>query len=414
MGAKPTPGTGNPPPDRSSLCPAATERALLPMATAEGAGIGANETPQIYEKMLAMNEALMVGSVRQHELAEAATSWNARLQAEIFEHAETEAALLAARTELAQANAELEQKVLDRTAKLQETVAELEHFSYTITHDMRAPLRAMYTLGGVLLAECSECLHPTRLEYIRQIVDSADRMDKLITDALQYSAVVRQHHEPEPVDADALLRGMLESYPEFQPPHANIHIDTRLPVVLGNQAGLTQCFSNLLANGVKFVHPGQTPEVRVWAECVQSPSTLRSAVTEDGKSNLQSQPTGHATRNTQHESAPRTLNPQPSPLRSISTEDGSPLNHLVRIWFEDKGIGIEKQYHDKIWQMFQQLNKDYEGTGIGLALVRKVVDRMGGKVGVESEPGHGSRFWIELKPANGQLHLHPLTPDRPQ
>jgi signal transduction histidine kinase len=87
---------------------------------------------------------------------------------------------------------------------------------------------------------------------------------------------------------------------------------------------------------------------------------------------------------------------------------------LVRIWFEDKGIGIEKQYHDKIWQMFQQLNKDYEGTGIGLALVRKVVDRMGGKVGVESEPGHGSRFWIELEPANDQLHLQPLTPGRPQ
>jgi signal transduction histidine kinase len=87
---------------------------------------------------------------------------------------------------------------------------------------------------------------------------------------------------------------------------------------------------------------------------------------------------------------------------------------LVRIWFEDKGIGIEEQYHDKIWQMFQQLDKSYEGTGIGLALVRKVVDRLGGKVGVESEPGHGSRFWIELKPANGQPHLKPLTPDRPQ
>jgi signal transduction histidine kinase len=86
---------------------------------------------------------------------------------------------------------------------------------------------------------------------------------------------------------------------------------------------------------------------------------------------------------------------------------------LVRIWFEDKGIGIEKRYHDKIWQMFQQLNKNYEGTGIGLALVRKVVDRLGGKVGVESEPGHGSRSWIELKPANGQPHLKPLTPDRP-
>jgi signal transduction histidine kinase len=281
--------------------------------------------------------------------------------------------------ELDQANAELEQKVRDRTAKLQETVAELEHFSYTITHDMRAPLRAMYSLGGVLLEECSECLHPTRQEYIRQIVDSADRMDKLITDALQYSGEVRQHFELEPVDADALLRGILESYPEFQPPQANIHIDTHLPVVLGNKAGLTQCFSNLLGNAVKFVHPGQAPEVRVWAESVQSQQTAEGAV-------------GHATRNTEHE----LVNPQPATL-----------NPLVRLWFEDKGIGIEEQYHDKIWQMFQQLNKSYEGTGIGLALVRKVVDRMGGKVGVESEPGHGSRFWIELKRANGQPHPTP-------
>ena len=87
---------------------------------------------------------------------------------------------------------------------------------------------------------------------------------------------------------------------------------------------------------------------------------------------------------------------------------------MVRIWFEDKGIGIEEQYHDKIWQMFQQLDKSYEGTGIGLALVRKVVDRLGGKVGVESEPGHGSRFWIELKPANGQPRPKPTAPDRSQ
>jgi signal transduction histidine kinase len=222
-------------------------------------------------------------------------------------------------------------------------------------------------------------------------------MDKLITDALQYSGVVRQHFEPEPVDADALLRGMLKSYPEFQPPHANIRIDSHLPVVLGNQAGLTQCFSNLLANAVKFVHPGQIPEVRIWAESVQSPKSKAQSQPAEGS------PVEHATRNTEHESVPSALNPQPSTL-----------NPLVRIWFEDKGIGIEKQYHDKIWQMFQQLNKSYEGTGIGLALVRKVVDRMDGNVGVESEPGHGSRFWVELKRANGQPYHEPLTPDRPQ
>ena len=348
-----------------------------------GIVIQITETAQFHEKMLALNEALTVSSVRQHELAEAANSSNVRLQAEIIERKEAEAALRAARLALSQANAELGQKVLERTAKLQETIAELEHFSYTITHDMRAPLRAMQGFGGILLEECSACLHPARREYIRCIADSANRMDKLITDALQYSGVVRQHLEPEPVDTHALLRSMIESYPEFQPPRSNIHIDTHLPVVVGNQAGLTQCFSNLLANAIKFVHPGRVPEVRVWAESVRSQPSTESTV-------------GH-----------------PTP----STRPNSQLSNLgpwVRIWIEDKGIGIERQYHDKIWHMFQQLSKSYEGTGIGLALVRKVVERMDGKVGVESELGHGSRFWVELKKASRPPNPKLLLPDLPQ
>jgi signal transduction histidine kinase len=203
------------------------------------------------------------------------------------------------------------------------------------------------------LEECSDCVHSTRRDFLRRIADAANRMDRLITDALQYSGIVRQHLEPEPVDADALLRGILESYPEFQPPHANIRVDGPLPLVLGNQAALTQCFSNLLGNAVKFVHPDQTPEVRVWYEA--------GGVERQG-----------------------------------ATDASNPHAPTVRLWFEDKGIGIEEQYHDKIWQMFQQLNKSYDGTGIGLALVRKAAERMGGRVGVESEPGKGSRFWVEL------------------
>jgi signal transduction histidine kinase len=109
--------------------------------------------------------------------------------------------------------------------------------------------------------------------------------------------------------------------------------------------------------------------------------------------------TQHATRNT-----------SPQLPRSTLHAPRSTPNPSVRIWFEDKGIGIEKQYYDKIWQMFQQLNKSYEGTGIGLALVSKVVDRMDGRVGVESEPNRGSRFWVELKGANGQPHPSPSYP----
>jgi signal transduction histidine kinase len=182
----------------------------------------------------------------------------------------------------------------------------------------------------------------------------------------------------EPIDADALLRGILESYPNFQPPRANIRIDNHLPVVLGDKAGMTQCFSNLLGNAVKFVHPGQTPEVRVWAE------ERIDRLTDEWMSGSGGAP------------------------QSSTNPPIHPSKRLVRLWFEDKGIGIEEQYHDKIWQMFQQLNKSYEGTGIGLALVRKAVDRMGGKVGVESEPGKGSRFWVELRVATPGIETKAL------
>jgi CheY-like chemotaxis protein len=111
-------------------------------------------------------------------------------------------------------------------------------------------------------------------------------------------------------------------------------------VVLGNQAGLTQCFSNLLGNAVKFVRPGEKPQIRVWAE----------------------ERAGWA-----------------------------------RIWVEDKGIGISKEMLPRVFDMFSRGSKSYEGTGVGLALVRKVAQRMGGRAGAESEEGKGSRFWLEVK-----------------
>jgi len=286
---------------------------------------------------------------------------------------------------LARNTADLERSVTERTARLQEMVAELENFSYTITHDMRAPLRAMRGLADLLVEECAPGLQGERLEYLRRIADSAERMDQLITDALQYSLLVRKQYKLEPVDADALLHGILESYPRFQPPHANIEVAHRLPVVLGNKAGLTQCFSNLLGNAVKFVRPGQTPEVSVRAE----PGTdgHRDPAPAPAPGSAASPLSAwHVPAQTAADAGPAPREPSPS----------------VRIVFEDKGIGIDREYHDKIWVMFQRLNKTYAGTGIGLALVRKAVERMGGRVGVESEPGRGSRFWVELQKVNGK------------
>ncbi len=281
--------------------------------------------------------ALMVNAVTDPAGAVVGLRWSVR---DITKRKRAEEALRQARDELVRANADLEQKVQERTAQLQEMVAELEHFSYTITHDMRAPLRAMQGLGNLLVGECADCLHPARRNFIRLIAESANRMDQLITDALDFSKIMRHQFDLLPVDAGALLRGIVESYPQFQPPKAEVVIEPNIPRVLANEAGLTQVCSNLLGNAVKFVEPGKLPQVRVWAES---------------------------------------------------------RGQWVRLWFQDNGIGIEKDYQDRIWEMFQQLSKSYEGTGIGLALVRKTVERMRGQTGVESEPGQGSRFWVELR-----------------
>jgi signal transduction histidine kinase len=253
------------------------------------------------------------------------TALNAKLQKaqeELSRHAET-----------------LERTVQERTAKLQDLVEELEHFSYTITHDMRAPLRAMRGFGEMMAETCAGCPEKEARDLLRRIGTAAGRMDLLITDALNYNRIVRQELPLLPVDAGALLRSMLDSYPELQPSKAKIEIRGKIPLVMANEAGLTQCFSNLLNNAVKFAKPGQNPRVCIWGE----------------------------------------------------QRDG-----WLRIWVEDDGIGIPKTMQSRVFDMFSRGHQSYEGTGIGLALVRKAMDRMGGKVGVESVEGQGSRFWLEL------------------
>lgn len=236
----------------------------------------------------------------------------------------------------------LEQLVEERTAKLRETVGELEAFSYSIAHDMRAPLRAMQGFSQLLQEEYGEQIGQGK-DYLRRIAASASRLDALIQDVLNYSKIVRAELLLTPVNTEELMLEILESYPNLQTPNVDIELISPIPAVLANPAALTQVFSNLLGNAVKFVEHGRKPKVRVWAE----PAS----------------------------------------------------NGFIRIWFEDNGIGIPKEAQDRIFVMFQRLNPpgEYEGTGIGLTIVRKAVERMGGKVGLESGPERGTRFWIELK-----------------
>jgi PAS domain S-box-containing protein len=294
---------------------------------------------------------LACGVAVRNERAEI-TRW-AGINLDISRLKQTEGDLRNAKDELAKTNANLERLVADRTAKLEELVGELEHFSYTITHDMRAPLRGMQGFAEMLAETCADCAQQDAQGFLKRIQTSATRMDRLITDALNYNKAVRQELTLEPVDVGALLRGMVDSYPELQRSRARIEIEGQMPLVMGNEAGLTQCFSNLLGNAVKFVKPGEKPEIRIWGEV----------------------------------------------LAEGENRDGEGAG-WVRLWVEDKGIGIPEAMLPRAFDMFARGQTTYEGTGIGLALVRKVAHRMGGKVGVQSEEGKGSRFWIELRPGD--------------
>ena len=246
------------------------------------------------------------------------------------------------------AQARLEDQVRERTSALQERNDELEAFGYSISHDLRAPLRAMQGFSQALLEDCGDRLDAMGREYAERIVAGARRMDELIRDLLAYSRVSRAELHllsvpltPVAHSALAELSGALRSR------NANVRVDEPLPAVLGHPATLSQVLMNLLGNGLKFVPPERTPELRVSAER---------------------------------------------------------RNGVVRVWVEDNGIGIAPEHQARIFRVFERLHSadDYPGTGIGLAIVRKAVERMGGQVGVESTPGHGSRFWVELQPAPGE------------
>lgn len=263
---------------------------------------------------------------------------------DITQRKQAEEALAQARNQLERHAADLERMVAERTAQLTESVHELESFSYSISHDMRAPLRAMMGFSQLLETDCSDQLSAEGKSYLRRISTAARRLDQLIQDVLTYSKVARGSVTLQPIAMDTLARQLIDESPALQQPQAEIEIRTTLLPVLAHEAQLAQVLSNLLYNAVKFVAPGCTPRIRLW--------------TEDGDAH-------------------------------------------VRLYVQDNGIGIPAAAQERIFGMFERLHHDrqYEGTGIGLAIVRKAVERMSGRVSVSSAPGQGSTFCVELRKA---------------
>lgn len=242
---------------------------------------------------------------------------------------------------------ELETKVRERTAKLEESLAELEAFSYSLSHDMRAPLRAIQSLTEIVISDHGAKI-PEGLPLLQKVVASTSRLDRLIRDVLSFAQLSRSEIPLTSVSTDPLAREIVRERPEYQAPHADVQIEGSLLPVVGHHASLTQCLSNLVDNAVKFVAPNIKPIVRIFT------------TTRDGR---------------------------------------------VRINVRDNGIGIDSVGQRRLFEIFQRLpgSSAYEGTGVGLAIVRKAVRRMNGTVGVDSTSGLGSTFWIELPAANAAI-----------
>lgn len=248
---------------------------------------------------------------------------------------------------LQELNQALEKRVEERTAQLRESNDQMEAFTYSISHDLRAPLRAIRGFAQALWEDYGPAFDETGREYLRRMAGGAERLDQLIQDLLQYSRLSRSTLTFEPISLDTLLLRVIQQMePDLRACGARLEMGP-LSSILGHGPTLEQVLTNLLSNAIKFMAPGVQPHIRIW-----------------------------------------------------STEN----LETARLWVEDNGIGIAPGYLQRIFGVFERLHGSdaYPGTGIGLAIVAKGIARMGGTYGVESEPGQGSRFWIELPRWRGE------------
>jgi PAS domain S-box-containing protein len=261
---------------------------------------------------------------------------------DITEQREAEIALRTSEEHVRELNISLEQRVEERTRALAEANRELEAFGYSVSHDLRAPLRTLQGFSQALLEDYAPDLPAKAQKYLERIAFAANRLDELIQDLLAYSRLSRAELRLEPVSLAQVVEDVCRQLDlTIQEARAKVNVE-RLPTVRGHSGTLVQIFANLLSNSIKFVQPGEEPQIRVWAE-----------------------------------------------------GNGS----TIRVWVADNGIGIELEHQDRIFEVFERLHglEAYPGTGIGLAIVRRGAQRLGGCAGVESRYGSGSRFWVELQ-----------------
>lgn len=247
-----------------------------------------------------------------------------------------------AQEKILQFNAELEKRVFERTAQLEAVNQELETFSYSVSHDLRAPLRAILGFSGMITRDYRDSLDAQGQHYFDNIVAASTRMDRLIDDLLQYSRLGRRGIRHEPVNLDSLFASLTSDLSErLSADRAVLTIASDLPTLLSDRTLLTQIFTNLLDNAI-------------------------------------------------------TYHPKDRPVQVSVTWQREESSYVICV--SDNGIGIPAEYHEKIFNAFQRLHnqEEYPGSGIGLATVKKSVLLLGGDVRVESQVGKGSTFSVYL------------------
>jgi PAS domain S-box-containing protein len=248
-----------------------------------------------------------------------------------------------AEEELKKHQRHLEILVKERTKKLEDANVELEMFAHSVSHDLRAPLRAMQGFTQALQEDYASKLDARGREYAERIVNASTHMDNMIQDLLAFSQLGKTDIKLKTVSMNQVMEEVMDQLePEIKERNTQVKIKKPLPDVEGQRLILTLILSNILKNAITFVAPDVKPKVTLWAE---------------------------------------------------------ERNGWIRLNVVDNGIGIDPEHHEIIFRIFERLHsiETYPGTGIGLAFVKRGMERMKGKVGVASEIGKGSQFWIELK-----------------
>ena len=220
--------------------------------------------------------------------------------------------------------------------------ADLEAFNFSVAHDLQAPLRTIATFSHIVLEDYGDELDTTGKDYLRRSIAAATRLDKLIEDLLAYSRMGYGEIELQPVDLAKVVTEVIKDLkPLIEEMQAQITLEQFSFTVKGQKSILIQAILNILTNAIKFVPADTQSQVRIWAE---------------------------------------------------------PRNHWIRLWIEDNGIGITPADQQKIFDIFIRLHgtQAYPGRGVGLAFVKRGIERLGGRVGVKSQLGKGSKFWLEL------------------